>query len=197
MREQDAKQGFMDGLRANLAGAALGLMALYNPQDQTVYVVKSTVKTQNLDTLKTVLGHELVHVGQFRRHPELAEHWVRWSSQMTSSIAQLREGKGLADTRVVEMILEGQKLMSNLEGYAVLIEAMVLRRVYTCTERLPHLSMLQSWLARRIFGDDEASESAWAKIKKAQYVVGAEQYMQRAAQGNFGFDPTLGETGDT
>lgn len=101
-------------LAFSIAHRAMGVAAMYDPDLRTIFVNRSGVARRlNLDAVKVTLGHELVHVGQFRAHPELA--------------AALDE----AEPEEVPAI------MKRIEGYATYIESDFLGKHYNLAMASP------------------------------------------------------------
>jgi hypothetical protein len=101
---------------------AANVMRLYRP----------ALETQNLDYLKVAIGHELVHVGQTRHHPELDALKARHARAVAEALLACR-------LTPIETAREVHALMANIEGYAAYIERRYLRVAYTHSEEIPRI----------------------------------------------------------
>ena len=165
-----------------------------------IYLNARLIRRQNLDALKVTIGHELVHVGQTRNHPQLAEAMERaW-------VEYWRDPKGTVSP-------ESWRLMANLEGYAEYIEREFLRREYThATKIIDGATRAEARLeARRIEREVArrfaalrrdlqtgqwstaltASSDPLACGKEEQYLAGLTVYRERGRASIARFDPEL------
>lgn len=199
----------------NVSFAVAGVVALYDPFARVIHVDQRSMERQNLDGLRIFLGHELVHVGQFREHPELLEEQ---KPILKNAVAKLRGESPTSDGSSQEEIEKRTfGLMANIEGYASHIEHDFLRKLYNCAEPLQHTSVIEliTTLALGVYGSirgdfsrpststappvgsgstssDESEGGDSVSSKLNQYGAGLRAYRARA-EGNkpAKFDPTL------
>ncbi len=123
--------------RALLALATLGCsstLAFWDDAANVVHLHRSALETQNLDYLKVAIGHELVHVGQSRHHPELDVIHARHARTIVEHLFARRRPS-------IETVRERHGLMANIEGYAAYIERRYLRAIYTHSRLIPLLTV--------------------------------------------------------
>jgi hypothetical protein len=116
---------------------------LYSPHSHTIFLNAGALEHCNLDGLKVILGHELVHVGQFRNHPELIEKHRRVTADLSRRLAEA--GDGPVD---VNALLEDAPIRTHMrliEGYAAYIQG-YLEAIYPLAMVVPH----RSWFDRLV-----------------------------------------------
>ena len=119
------------------------VMALYDPTSHTIAINRSRMaRYTNLDGFKVILGHELVHVGQFKQHPELIK---LYRAQLDWIRELLEESEELDVAAVQEAVgrSEFQARMSELEGYAYYIQRDYLERRYHMATWFEHASLFE------------------------------------------------------
>lgn len=156
--------------------AFANLAALYDPDTNVVHINLGWARRQALDGIKVALGHELVHVAQYRSAPELAVMHKRLMREAMTAGGDVADLVRSAHARRV------RRFMTNLEGYASYIENDHLRRHYNCAASFAHLTPLQTALlaAGKRFVPDLAS--SWS-AKAAHYADGRAQYQRLATSG--------------
>lgn len=93
------------------AGQTLNAFGLWSALESVVYLSRPALEQQSVAFLFVVIGHELVHVGQSKNHPELDEEWRRHAQAIwTHKLA------GTSPPKELDAELFG--FMANLEGYA-------------------------------------------------------------------------------
>jgi hypothetical protein len=117
-----------------------GNLAAHVPELSAVVVDGPRIETQGYDGLRAILGHELVHVGQHRYHPELRAE--------TGRLVRLLQQDDLAEAARAEATRALGSLRANLEGYAAYIEDGFVRRQINCAQGHPHQSLLDRALLR-------------------------------------------------
>ena len=171
----DGEGSLRERMLEGLVHRAFGYAASYDPDRQTIFVNVPRVARMNLDAAKACLGHELVHVGQFRQYPELSQRLDR-----------LR-----ADYRAGGPARELLGLMDLMESYAHYIQTDFLERHYNLATVFPDASMLTAVLAE--------TSHLWLpdldelrKAKAAQYTNALNRF-RRAQRGDrpapFTLDP--------
>ncbi len=152
--------------------------ALYDPGLHMIIINRQIMGKVGLDALKIMMGHELVHVGQFKYTPGLKD-FVRHNVRLTAE-----EGQDI-DPQVLQ---ERMAYNTELEGYAQYIETDYLKARYypmatlfyhgSFTEHFLHSfvsSMLQA--EQEELGEDQQIDIADLKAK--QYSEGLERWRQR------------------
>jgi hypothetical protein len=177
------------------AGSSLQASGLWDPIHSVVYLNRAELEQQTLGFLHVTIGHELVHVGQSKYHPELDAEWKRLSARLWSQY--------LAGKRAPDVDAETFGLMANLEGYADYIERCHLAFLCTCSMQLVRQDVKVPGLPapRRVHTEIEAMEEPSAppslrtvlmSQKWAQYDSGRRAYQKRATNGSVAkFDPSL------
>lgn len=101
-------------------------LAAYMHGSGEILVIRENVDDSNLDGLKLILGHELVHRGQHRTHPELFQRIDDYTVQVFSEIQ-----KQPADFQQVQLAFEQiQPIMTVLESHASYIQALLNQKYY-------------------------------------------------------------------
>lgn len=168
--------GERDPLFERVFGAQLSRMffALYDPDENLILVNDATTRYCNLDGLKVLLGHELVHVGQFKHTPGLLD---AYHQQFNAIFSVLDEEAGAAENAASFRAAGIQGFMANLEGYAHYIQRDYLERYYNCRMLLRHVSFFDravAYLVQRFFS--EGMDQEFEDLKKEQYLEGAERF---------------------
>ena len=196
VQELMAELGVSSTVTKAMMGGFLG--AMYDPYAHAVLINKRWAERQNLDEMKVVLGHELVHVGQHLAHPELTETGETLTRSYFRAVNKVTESAAFTSiAEYVQRLSEEpahqamQEHMSNIEGYASYVEHGWLRRHYTCATRYPHMSLLQRiawWAIRRL--DPTAPRAL--DVKDDQYTGGRARYQALDGEGGpVGFSVTL------
>jgi hypothetical protein len=169
---------------------------LYDPVRRILWVHRRPMERLGLDALKVTLGHELVHAGQFRAHPEILESYVK------TVVAFRKMGTQEPTLEDRRAVVAAFAFMANIEGHAQHLEDDELRRVFPLTAVIPHVPVLvavvglvlSAW--ERSFGGfpppenlalrraRDAGEALFATawdLKGAQYTWGLEFYRSRRA----------------
>lgn len=141
--------------------------ALYEPMTKTIFV-HPRCEAFNSEGMKVVLGHELVHAGQFRECEDLVGTIARSYAQLLGQI----EDSGTTD--VAEMIQESDmnRVMTELEGQAMWVQQQIQAGRPMASLVFSELSIpgqLLSAVARRLGFD----------LKLDQYARGAALFAQR------------------
>lgn len=101
------------------------VLGAYDPGRQTLLVVRENVDDSNLDGLRLVVAHELVHRGQHINHPDVfnqADETVRGVCQLDLDDEQYR-------LQALEAMNRIQPLMSMLESHAMYVQNTI-KRLY-------------------------------------------------------------------
>lgn len=143
-------------------------MAAYQPGSGEILVIRENVDDSNLDGLKLILGHELVHRGQHIHHASLFNQvddlLRRLFQEMKSDTANIR---GLQ--YIFQKI---QPIMTLLESHAAYIQQSLKQTYFPNAQVETHFNI--ATLLMRLFG----------KPKLAQYCEGLPQVAAAAKSGN-------------
>jgi len=144
--------------------------ALYDPGTHTIAVNRTVMEQVNLEGLKSFLGHELVHLGQFKYTPGLREYHA-------ANVGGLDLDPDKVD---LEELQQRFSYMTAMEGYAVYIQTDFLQdRHYRMATYPYHQSWLDAAL-RAIVAAVTPNAEATQDAKADQYTDGRELY--RGAQ---------------
>jgi len=151
--------------------------ALYEPFSKTIFINESAARKQNLDAFKVLLGHELVHVGQFQNFPDLIDEYVA----RFESLVDIIGSSSISD--MTELLNDsGMQLhMSRIEGYACYIQEDFLQKYYNCATFFPSesfLSTIVSRVVKKIFPELESV----AENKMKQYTEGKELFVDAGGE---------------
>lgn len=106
---------------------ACGYIAAYNPLEHVIYIDRARTERLNLDGMKVVMGHELVHVGQCRLHPEVAAR---------------RAAKPRAEADVADQLVQWEDTW--VEGYAYYLERDFIQAHYNLATFFQHAPLLDA-----------------------------------------------------
>ncbi len=152
----------------------VNLIALYDPIRHSVAINRKEAAAQNLDALKVILGHELVHVGQFKYHPHLREEQKQHMQKLRELVEQ---HASLSPQELAQAIQASspQKQMSKLEGYAYYIQRDFLEKHYNMATYFQHTSVLDM-VSKHLLPHLIPGLDSLAGIKSSQYVDGMESF---------------------
>ncbi len=151
--------------------------ALYSPHSHTIFLNTRSLEHCNLDGLKVILGHELVHVGQFRNHPDLVAEHRRVTAEFSRRLAEA--GDGPVDLE--SLLGDGtfRRHMSLIEGYAAYIQG-YLETIYPLAMVIPH----RSWFDRLVIAAFRRATPDLDRVmesKMAQYTEGRAHFEARGS----------------
>jgi hypothetical protein len=157
-----------------------GFLALYDPSTHCIYIHKDRVSLQNLDAVKVILGHELVHVGQFKYFPELIQE-QRKAVQFLQSLETV-EFDSISDFIIKFKDSEYNLFMQKIEGYAYYIQTEYLQNYYNCATFFEQGSIIQDLIIVLLnkLGMDLESVS---QLKNSQYIEGRELFINQNSDG--------------
>ncbi len=104
------------------------LSSFYDPVDSVLTLNRLFLSRQSFEAMKVTLGHELVHVAQFRQFPDLVDRTREATKRLVQSLAA--EG---ADLSGFGALLESSgllQLLSEVEGYAAYVQKDFLEKEY-------------------------------------------------------------------
>jgi hypothetical protein len=114
------------------------ILAAYDPTLDSIFIVRDNVDEANLDGLKVILGHELVHRGQAKRYP----------AHLAFVDATVREmmmrPKGLLD--LWQKTNDVNRIMTLIEGHATWVHEQLQRIYPNARIRRHHFSILTALL---------------------------------------------------
>lgn len=113
------------------------VLSAYEPSTQELLVVRENVDDSNLDGLKVILGHELVHRGQHRYHPDLFE---RVDAALARSVRMTMSGQ--VDMAQMEQAMEEIKpIMNMIESHAAYVQRGLQQQFYPNAKIEAHFNL--------------------------------------------------------
>jgi hypothetical protein len=100
------------------------ILGAFEPSTCELIIVKENVDDSNLDGLKVVILHELVHYGQYLYHSTIFDNLENLRYQVTTAVENREAGKAM------DLLGKTQQLMTLLESHAHFIEEQIKNRVY-------------------------------------------------------------------
>lgn len=189
--EDPVRRGILAASQRNRAAG------LYNPTEHRIFVHRGWVQAQGVDGLRMLLGHELVHVGQFRNHPQLVDSWLEMGRRHWEAIPLIwaaQDGHGEHLPAVIQQLRDQFPITANIEGYALYIEHGFLRAVDNCAGPMPHLPLWErGWMAMRaIIAASNPSALPKELLRSTGGAAGREAYQKRQAGARpAAFDPDM------
>lgn len=158
---------------------ATGMTAAYDPFDDTLLINATWLENYNLDALKVIIGHELVHVGQYRHTPGLLAQHRAYATLISRLKRSLSEVARLEASRRIQQS-PWQRYLKQIEGYATHIQQDHLERHYNLATFFPTPSPIV-----QLFDDALKrlcpQEAQFREARKAHYEEGLEQVRKLAA----------------
>lgn len=102
------------------------VIAAYEPSSSTVMVVGENVDDSNMDGLRLVLAHELVHRGQHLHHPELFER----IDSIVRNVFRLLASEHVTMKSLLSEMRKIQSLMTLMESHAYYVQETLHGNVY-------------------------------------------------------------------
>jgi hypothetical protein len=130
------------------------LLAAYMPASQELLVVRENLDDSNLNGLRLVLAHELVHRAQHVTHPELFAQIDHRTQMVFCAYFQSPGSLGLHE--FIQALREIQTMMSLVESHAVYIQTMLAKSHFADAHVEPHFSL--PVLLFRLLGADKISQ---------------------------------------
>jgi hypothetical protein len=162
---QDLLPGFLERMLEYLIEQ--NTLAAYLPGAGEILVIRENVDDSNLDGLRLVLGHELVHRGQHMAHGPL---FARLEALLEQALAQIQSGAPDLE-QVRQIAAQIQPIMTLLESHAAYVQGR-LRQAYFPEARIESHFNLGTLLMRVI-----------GAAKVAQYTDGLPQVAAAVASG--------------
>ncbi|MCF7859607.1 MAG: hypothetical protein K9N07_09870 [Candidatus Cloacimonetes bacterium] len=159
------------------------ISALYFPGDKTIYINNHTCQYINLDYLKVILGHEIVHAGQFKSVSNLKPALESYLNELLQEVSEDRSATEVEELEFEELlkIVKNSKIqnaMTALEGHAYFIQKEYLEKHYNCATGFNHSTGLLYRLLMSRFGKNTNSGSgqnilsSLFNAKGSQYIDG-------------------------
>jgi hypothetical protein len=143
------------------------MLGAYEPSTQEMLIVRDNVDESNLDGLRLIIAHELVHRGQHVNHPELFGRVGGWIREAYTTLEDGRGNSHAMATHVDEL----QPIMTVLESHAHYVEHTV-NRLYLPAARI-EAKLDVALLLMQVMG----------AAKVAQYVDGLPAVAAATAEG--------------
>jgi hypothetical protein len=163
--DEDAKRGLFERIVEYVVERSVA--AAYEPSRGELMVIRENVDDSNLDGLRLVAAHELVHRGQHLRHPELFQ---LVDSVVRSTFDYISDG-GNELKVILEKAAEIQSIMTILESHAMYVQEVLRETRYPNATIESHFSLAAVLL--RFF----------AGAKVAQYRDGVPQVAEATRNG--------------
>jgi hypothetical protein len=96
------------------------VLAAYLPWQEEVLVVRENVDDSNLDGLKVILAHELVHRAQHVNHPQIFQHLEALARQIVTAFYKSGANQDL--DQILDTLKEIQSIMTLIESHASVIQ---------------------------------------------------------------------------
>jgi hypothetical protein len=125
-------------------------IAAYLPGSQRIYVVSENVDDSNMDGLRLVVAHELVHRAQHLRYPGVIKQLDR--NMLTLLKPYLEAGNPLDIAQVRAVLDEIEPTMILLESHAAFIQNLIGVKYFPqakIEEHLTLLTVLLQWIYKR------------------------------------------------
>jgi hypothetical protein len=132
-------------VESNVAGA-------YQPHTQEILIIKENVDESNLDGLKLIVVHELVHRGQHVQFPHLFD---RVDSAIQEIYEELERGESNL-REVLQKMEEINPIMTLLESHAHYIQNLMSQSHFPKAEIESHFNMAA--LLMRLLGQKKISQ---------------------------------------
>ena len=158
-----------------------GTMAAYDPFEDALIVNATWLDRSNLDALKVVLGHELVHVGQYRNTPDLREQHRTYANTLQDLLAAPGDTDRGEIARALRQSTWHQAL-TRIEGYAEYIQKDFLEKHYNLATFFNHRSVFEAFTQSLLQGA-LPDAGTMAEVKSDQYAEGIELFRRRGRRG--------------
>jgi len=128
------------------------ILAAYQPNTQEILVIRENVDESNMDGLKLVIGHELVHRGQHVQHPEL---FLRLDEILKQVLVSFTSGN--ADLKnLIQKMEKIRPIMTLIESHARFVQEQ-LKQIYFPNAKIEsHFNL--ATLLLRMFGRQKMSQ---------------------------------------
>jgi hypothetical protein len=163
--DKDAPRGLFERIVEYVVEHSVA--AAYEPSTGELSVIRENVDDSNLDGLRLVVAHELVHRGQHLHHPE---HFDRVDSVIREMFAYISDG-GTDLGMITEKASHVQSIMTVLESHAVYVQEVLREARFPDAMIESHFSLAAVLL--RFF----------AGAKAAQYRDGVPQVAEATRRG--------------
>jgi hypothetical protein len=133
--DKDAPRGLFERIVEYVVEHSVA--AAYEPSTGELSVIRENVDDSNLDGLRLVVAHELVHRGQHFQHPEL---FVRVDSVVRSTFDYIADGGSDLGT-IMEKAAQIQSIMTVLESHAMYVQEVLRETRYPDAMIESHFSL--------------------------------------------------------
>ncbi|MEA3440286.1 MAG: hypothetical protein U9R58_08390, partial [Chloroflexota bacterium] len=130
------------------------VLAAYLPWNDEIIVVRENVDDSNLDGLRVILGHELVHRAQHVNHPRIFQRLEILSRRI---FLILYEALAIPDLeQIMDTLMEIRSIMTLFESHASVVQHTLNRNYYPDAWIESHWSLPS--LLFRLFGAEKLSQ---------------------------------------
>ncbi len=148
--EANASRGIIERLLEYIIeGNAMGA---YEPSTQELMLVRENVDDSNLDGLRVIVGHELVHRGQHVTYPFVFERVNQATRQLVLYLEQARPDMAA----IMEVVRSIKPMMSLIESHAYYVQGMLARLHFPNARVETHVSLPA--LLLRVFGGQKIAQ---------------------------------------
>lgn len=121
--DEDAPRNIMERIAEYMLEETI--LAAYEPGGEEILVIRENVDDSNLDGLRLVVAHELVHRAQHVNHPEIFQQ----VDQSMRSVCQMELQTDQARMLALEQLNRVQPMMTVLESHAMYVQNTI-KRLY-------------------------------------------------------------------
>lgn len=129
------------------------ILAAYLPWNAEIIVMRENVDDSNLDGLRLILGHELVHRAQHVNHPQIFNRLEKLSQQIY--LAFYEEQTNLDLEQIMDTLIEIRSIKSLVESHASVVQHTLNREYYPDAKIESHWSLLE--MLFRLVGAEKLS----------------------------------------
>jgi hypothetical protein len=149
---EDVTRDFFERLAEYLVEA--NVLAAYLPWNAEIIVMRENVDDSNLNGLRLILGHELVHRAQHVNHPQIFKHLEKLSQRIY--LAFYEEQENLDLEQIMDTLIEIRSIMTLIESHASVVQYTLNR------EHFPDAKIESHWslpaMLFRLIGQEKLSQ---------------------------------------
>lgn len=141
------------------------ILAAYLPWNAEIIVIRENVDDSNLDGLKLILGHELVHRAQHVNHPQIFERLEKLSQRIY--LAYFEAQANLDLEHIMDTLLEISSIKTLIESHAMVVQNTLQREYYPDAKIESHYGFLA--MLFRLIGAENLShyQDGFPMVKEA------------------------------
>lgn len=141
------------------------ILAAYLPWNTEIIVMRENVDDSNLDGLKLILGHELVHRAQHVNHPQIFERLEELSQRIYLAFYEAQANLNLE--HIMDTLLEIRSIKTLIESHAMVVQNTLQREYYPDAKIESHYGFLA--MLFRLIGAENLShyQDGFPMVKEA------------------------------